>query len=74
MMLGMMNKVKDHLNVKCTIDTRIYTRKKPLINDLRHKKPRVMATTDHQLQYNKNIVTTLDSNELSTRITIVMCV
>ncbi|MFS7947908.1 hypothetical protein Hanom_Chr06g00553661 [Helianthus anomalus] len=37
--------------------------------DLRHKKPRVMATTDHQLQYNKNIVTTSDSNELSTRIT-----
>ena len=38
--------------------------------DLRHKKPRVMATTDHQLQYNKNMITTLDDNELSTRITI----
>ncbi|KAF5816909.1 hypothetical protein HanXRQr2_Chr02g0046831 [Helianthus annuus] len=37
--------------------------------DLRHKKPRVMATTDHQLQYNKNVVTTSDDNELSTRIT-----
>ena len=37
--------------------------------DLRHKKPRVMATTDHQLQYKKNIVTTSDDNELSTRIT-----
>ncbi|MFS7923200.1 putative tetratricopeptide-like helical domain superfamily [Helianthus anomalus] len=35
--------------------------------DLRHKKPRVMATTDHQLQYNKNMVTTSDSNEPSTR-------
>ena len=40
------------------------------MNDLRHKKPRVMATTDHQLQYNKNMITTLDDNELSTRITI----
>ena len=40
------------------------------MNDLRHKKPRVMATTDHQLQYNKNVITTLDDNELSTRITI----
>ena len=39
------------------------------MNDLRHKKPRVTATTDHQLQYNKNMITTLDDNELSTRIT-----
>ena len=41
------------------------------MNDLRHKKPRVMETTDHQLKLNNNSFTTSDDSELGTRITIV---
>ena len=41
------------------------------MNDLRHKKPRVMETTDHQAQINQLKFTTSDSDELSTRITMV---